>query len=150
MTPPPGGQMGAGPMGRWNFGAPKAKPRDMRGTLVRLWALTNGARGGLGWILALSAFASASAIFSPKIIGDAIDRIDKGNYAAWIIAMLLSLYVSDWLVRFLQQFFQCGIILRPFFNVELRRDFIGCQRERDVIQYDLFHRALLSVVPVFP
>ena len=92
-----------------NFGAPKAKPRDMRGTLARLWALTEGARGGLGWILALSAFASASAIFSPTIIGWAVEAIDEGNYAAWILATLFALYLTDWLVRFLQQFFMASI-----------------------------------------
>ena len=48
---------------------PVVKPRDLKGTLVRLWKITKGRRKGLGWILALSAQASASAILSPLVIG---------------------------------------------------------------------------------
>ena len=41
------------------------KPKNMKGTLGRLWRLTKGQRKGLGWILLLSAFASAASILSP-------------------------------------------------------------------------------------
>ena len=104
MTPP------AGPrFGRMMGGTPAVKPKDMRGTLRRLWDLTEGHRQGIGIIMLLSAFASASAILSPLIIGDAVNRIDSGNYASWVLALLFALYLTDWLVRFLQQFFMASI-----------------------------------------
>jgi ATP-binding cassette subfamily B protein len=105
--------------GRRNFGAPHAKPKDLRGTLSRLWALTKGHRRGLGWIWLLSFFASASAILSPLIIGDAVGRIDSGNYAAWILMILFSLYAADWLVRFLQQFFMASIGQRIILHIRV-------------------------------
>jgi ATP-binding cassette subfamily B multidrug efflux pump len=113
MTPPPS------PFGRRNFGGPQAKPKDLRGTLVRLWALTKGSRQGLGWIWLLSLLASASAVLSPLIIGDAVGRIDTGNYAAWILFLLLGLYAADWLVRFLQQFFMASIGQRIILRIRV-------------------------------
>ena len=46
-------------------GVPAVKPKDMKGTLLRLWKLTQGHRKGLGFILLLSALASGSAICLP-------------------------------------------------------------------------------------
>lgn len=90
-------------------GVPGVKPKDMKGTLRRLWELTKGHRQGLGWIFLLSAVASASAIISPLLIGDAVNLIDSGDSALWILGLLLALYIADWLVRFLQQFFMASI-----------------------------------------
>ena len=50
MTPPPINRNGRGPMFR-----PREKPKNLKGTLLRLWSLTKGQRKGLGWILLLSA-----------------------------------------------------------------------------------------------
>lgn len=88
---------------------PVVKPRDLKGTLIRLWKLTKGSRQGLGWILLLSAFASASAIFSPYVIGNAVSRVDSGNPLGSILFLLAGLYLCDWLVRFLQQFFMASL-----------------------------------------
>ncbi len=96
-------------MGGIMHGAPAKKPKDMRGTLARLWALTKGHRQGLGWILALSALASAAAIVSPLLIGGIVGRIDAGQPALLLLGLLLGLYVLDWLTRFLQQFFMASI-----------------------------------------
>ena len=104
--PPPGlGGMGRRPM----RGRTVEKPKDLEGTLIRLWNLTKGHRKGLGWILLLSALSSASAIFSPFVIGWAITEIDQRNPGIIILLILLGLYLSDWLVRFLQQFFMASI-----------------------------------------
>jgi len=96
---------------------PSVKPKDMRGTLERLWKLTEGNRRGLGWIMLLSAFASISTILSPLIIGNAVNRIDSGSAVLWVLALLLGLYVSDWLSRFLQQFFMASIGQRIVLNI---------------------------------
>ena len=106
-TTPPPASMGA--VGRGQRGKPPVKPKDMKGTLRRLWSFTNGHRKGLGWIMALSALSSASAILSPLVIGDAVTAIDSAKPAEAILFLLLALYFCDWLVRFLQQFFMASI-----------------------------------------
>lgn len=85
------------------------KPKDMKGTLLRLWQLTKGRRKGLGWILLLSGLASGSAILSPYLIGEAVNLIDGGKPAFQLLPLLAGLYLSDWLVRFLQRFFMASI-----------------------------------------
>ncbi|MGI6238754.1 MAG: ABC transporter ATP-binding protein [Christensenellales bacterium] len=110
-SPPTGG------FGRFRPGTPGVKPKDLRGTLRRLWDITTGHRRGLPLILALSAFASASAIFSPLIIGDAVNRIDAGDSAAWILIVLFALYFGDWLIRFLQQFLMASIGQRIILHI---------------------------------
>ena len=84
---------------------PREKPKNLKGTLLRLWSLTKGQRKGLGWILLLSALTSASAILSPFVIGQAVTALDAGNPAQIILLLLLALYVSDWLVRFYNNFY---------------------------------------------
>ena len=88
---------------------PVVKPRDLKGTLVRLWKITKGRRKGLGWILALSAQASASAILSPLVIGRAVNMVDTGHPVMTILLILTGLYLCDWLVRFLQQFLMASV-----------------------------------------
>lgn len=90
MAPPP--QMGGrGPM----RGRPVVKPKDLKGTLFRLWALTKGHRKGLGWILLLSAFSSAAAILSPLVIGEAVNAVNGQNPVMMILLLLLALYIGD-------------------------------------------------------
>lgn len=81
----------------------------MKGTLRRLWALTKGQRKGLGWILLLSAPASLAAIFSPYLTGRIVTVIVGGDAILFPLCVLCGLYVSDWLIRFLQQFFMATI-----------------------------------------
>lgn len=85
------------------------KPKNMKGTLARLWSLTRGHRQGLGLILFLSALASAAGILSPYISGEAVTRIESGDTAKFVLILLAILYVSDWLIRFLQNFLMAGI-----------------------------------------
>ncbi len=114
MTPPPGRQFGG-----MRHGVPGIKPKDMRGTLRRLWEMTEGHRQGLGLILLLSALASASTILSPLLIGSAVNRIDAGHFALWIFGLLLLLYGTDWLVRFLQQFLMASIGQRIILHIRV-------------------------------
>ena len=101
FTPPPPGRMGR------NFQV--VKPKNMKGTLLRLWELTRGHRKGMGWILLFSALSSGSSILSPYLIGETVNRIDAGEPAARFIMLLAAMYVCDWLVRFLQRFFMASI-----------------------------------------
>lgn len=110
MTPPPA------PVGRMR-GVPAVKPKDMKGTLVRLWKLTEGHRKGLGWILLLSGLASGSAVLSPYFIGRAVNCIDRGDPGMSLLVILAALYVGDWLIRFLQQFFMAAIGQRMILHI---------------------------------
>ncbi|MCI8544213.1 ABC transporter ATP-binding protein [Acetatifactor aquisgranensis] len=98
-------------------GVPAVKPKDMKGTLVRLWNLTKGHRKGLGWILLLSALASGSAVLSPYLIGRAVNSIDNGNPGLYLLAILAALYLGDWLIRFLQQFLMAGVGQRMILHI---------------------------------
>lgn len=118
VTPPPA-PMGSG-AGRASLrGRPVEKPKDLRGTLARLWRLTQGRRKGLGWILLLSALTSISAILSPLAIGEAVNALDSGSPAQMLLIMLLGLYLSDWLARFLQQFFMASIGQRLIHHIRI-------------------------------
>lgn len=105
MTPPPS-TMGGKHRGLHGI---VQKPRDLKGTLLRLWHLTKGSRKGLGWILLFSALASASAILSPFIIGIAVTAVNNGNPVICILLILMALYIGDWLIRFLQQFLMASV-----------------------------------------
>ncbi|WP_321002932.1 ABC transporter ATP-binding protein [Eisenbergiella porci] len=111
MAPPPSS------FGKGQRGKPVVKPKDMKGTLRRLWELTQGQRKGLGWLLALSAASSASTILSPLLIGTAVTSIDTGNPALRLLILLAALYLTDWLVRFLQQFFMAAIGQRIILHI---------------------------------
>ena len=63
MTPPPGG------FGGRARNMQVVKPKNMKGTLLRLWKLTKGKRKGIELLLVLSVLTSASAVLSPYIIG---------------------------------------------------------------------------------
>ena len=118
VTPPPA-PMGSG-AGRASLrGRPVEKPKDLKGTLARLWRLTQGRRKGLGWILLLSALTSISAILSPLAIGEAVNALDSGSPAQMLLIMLLGLYLSDWLARFLQQFFMASIGQRLIHHIRI-------------------------------
>lgn len=111
IAPPPSS------FGKGQRGKPVVKPKDMKGTLRRLWELTQGQRQGLGWLMLLSAVASASTILSPLLIGTAVTAIDTGNPALQLLILLAALYLTDWLVRFLQQFFMAAIGQRIILHI---------------------------------
>ncbi len=93
------------------------KPKNMKGTLQRLWRLTKGQRKGLGWILFLSALASGASILSPYITGRAVTAISRGDMVLWVLSCLMGLYLSDWLVKFLQAFFMASIGQRVIHHI---------------------------------
>ncbi len=85
------------------------KPKNMKGTLSRLWKLTSGHAHGLVWILLFSALASVSAILSPYVIGKVVDRVDTGNPFLFLLILLAGIYACDWLSRFMQQFLMASV-----------------------------------------
>lgn len=116
LTPPPASMN----TGRGGIRQPAVKPRDLKGTLLRLWKMTKGSRKGLGWMLLFSAFASASAILSPLVIGQAVTAVDNREPITTILLLLITLYLGDWLVRFLQQFLMASIGQKMIHHIRIR------------------------------
>lgn len=95
------------------------KPKNFKGTLLRLFRLTKGHRKGLGWILILSALASAAAILSPYITGEATAAIKSENPVTFILILLFALYIGEWIVKFLLQFLMATIGQRIIHHIRL-------------------------------
>ncbi len=85
------------------------KPKDLKGTLKRLWDLTKGHRNGLSWVLLLSALSSIASIVSPYVTGNAISAVDTQSPLTAVLLMLIGLYVTEALIKFLQQFLMASI-----------------------------------------
>ena len=96
---------------------PVIKPKDMKGTLVRLWKLTEGQRKGMGIILVLSALASVGGIVSPLFIGWVVTAIDQQSPVMGFLALLIFLYVGEWMVSFLQQFLMASTGQRIIYRI---------------------------------
>lgn len=99
------------------MGANVVKPKDLKGTLLRLWNLTRGHRNGLGFILILSALASAASIISPYLTGKIVTTIKDGSPVGTLLIFLIILYVSEWLIKFLQSFFMARISQRIIHHI---------------------------------
>ena len=98
-----------GGIARQARGKAAVKPKDMRGTLLRLWGLTRGERGGLWCIFLLSGLAALASVLSPYVTGLAVTAISGGDGVLWILMCLVGLYGCDWLVKFFQAFFMASI-----------------------------------------
>lgn len=88
------------------------KPKNMKGTLSRLWSLTKGHRQGLWLVFALSGLASLSAMLTPLLIGKIIDSINNGHLSVMLLAFLLLAYIGDWAVRFAQNYIMASVSQR--------------------------------------
>ena len=105
--------------------------------------MTKGSRKGFGWMLLLSALASASTIFSPFLIGKVVNQIGAGLEAGLLIAILAGLYAGDWLCRFLQQFFMAGIGQRIILHI--RETLFGAMKKLPLAFFDAHrHGELMS------
>lgn len=111
---PPANSNGISRPGR---GGVVVKPKNMKGTLARLWGLTKGKRKGLGWILLLSALASLAAILSPYLSGEAVTAIDRRDKVSAVLFGLALLYLCDWLIKFLQAFCMASIGQKIIYHI---------------------------------
>jgi ATP-binding cassette subfamily B multidrug efflux pump len=122
------------PVRHYQRGAAVVKPKNMKGTLRRLLEMTRGHRRGLGWVLLLSALTSVSAIGSPVVIGEAVNRIYARSAAAGMIALLCAFYIGDWLVRFLQQFLMASIGQKLILHI--RKTIFGAMQRLPLSYFD--------------
>lgn len=119
------------------------KPKNMKGTLRRLWKLTRGHRKGFGWILLLSAVASVSAILSPYVTGRAVAAVSGGDGVLWVLSCLGGLYLCDWLVRFLQGLLMASMGQRVIHHI--RQTLFGQVRQLPLSFFDRHrHGELMS------
>lgn len=88
------------------------KPKNMKGTLSRLWSLTKGRRQGLWLVFVLSGLASLSAMLTPLLIGKIIDSINNGHLSVTLLVFLLLAYIGDWAVRFAQNYIMASVSQR--------------------------------------
>ncbi|MCI1211434.1 ABC transporter ATP-binding protein [Bifidobacterium tibiigranuli] len=85
-------------------GAAVVKPKNMRGTLRRLFDMTAGQRRELIPVFALSGLGAGSAVLSPLLVGLVISTIATGDPITTILLVLAAVYLVDWLVNFSQQY----------------------------------------------
>ncbi|HPT94026.1 MAG: ABC transporter ATP-binding protein [Limnochordia bacterium] len=93
------------------------KPKNMKGTLARLWELTKGNRRGLFMVLVLSAFGSGASILSPYITGKTVTMVSHSEPITWILIYLSVLYLCDWLIKFSQAFLMAAIGQRVIHHI---------------------------------
>lgn len=103
--------------------APKARPRNTKETLIRLWAYLSRHRGSLFILFLLTALSSAIALAGPYLIGVAIDRyIIPGDYAGLLrlCAGLLAIYVLGTAASWIQVYMMTKVSQRTVW--EMRKD----------------------------
>lgn len=98
-TPPPRDVSG---INRKNRGV-YTKPKDMRGTIHRLWDITKGKRNGFVFILVLSSLSSIASVLSPLVTGRIITSISLSSFSIALVLALCAIYFSDYIFKTLQQ-----------------------------------------------
>jgi ATP-binding cassette subfamily B protein len=121
-TPPMPPTIGR-PGGAHRFRGPVVKPKNLKGTLRRLWDYFGKERKMLSFIFALILVDSAITLLSPYLIGKAVDamglhtgKVDF-NFLEMTIVILAVAYVSDAILTFLQGWLMAGVSQRIVRNL---------------------------------
>ena len=93
------------------------KPRDMRGTIVRLWRLFDKQRGPLIAVFLLASLGSGIGLAGPWLIGRAVDAIDTKTGVDFpqlyrIMLYLALAYGAGALLSWLQEWWIAGVAQR--------------------------------------
>lgn len=109
-----GGGFPGGPGGRGR--GPVAKPKNLKGTLARLWQYIGRERKMLGFIFAIIVADALLTLSGPYLIGVAVDAIPRagGSFKLLELAILaLALvYAGDMLLTLLQGWLMAGVSQR--------------------------------------
>ena len=109
----PGGHGG----GR-RFGMPAEKPKNFRGTMLRLWHFFGREKKSLLVVFSLVLVDASVVLFAPYLTGRAIDTMRGGAHSVLFgslrtaILMLLGVYLTDVLLTFANNFLMAGISQR--------------------------------------
>lgn len=118
------GMMGGGPMG--GMGMPVEKAKDAKGTLRKLLAYLAPNKTGIIAVVALAVLSTLFAIFGPKILGQATNKLFEGltlkffvpgasvdwQGIATILLTMLGLYAASAAFSYIQQWIMAGIAQR--------------------------------------
>jgi ATP-binding cassette subfamily B multidrug efflux pump len=123
MTGPPMGMghpmgMPGGPGGRGMMA--KARAKNTRGTLLRLWNYLRKQRLGLIAVVLLTICSTALTLAGPYLIGTAIDKYllpRDYNGLLWICLVLLGVYVLSSAMTWVQLYVMTGVSQRTVWNL---------------------------------
>lgn len=110
------GGFGGRPGGR--FGKPSEKPKDFKKTMARVWGYIGKERKLLSLVIIFLMVDVAIGLSIPYIIGRSIDAMSGGkemvklSMLGFMVILLLSMYLTDALVTFLQGWMMAGISQR--------------------------------------
>jgi ATP-binding cassette subfamily B multidrug efflux pump len=103
---------------RGGMRAPVVKPKDFKGTLLRLWKFFSREKVMLLVISVFILLDSAIGLLVPYLTGHAVDAMAKGfglvnfNLLITILAVILAAYICDGLISFTQNFLMAGVSQR--------------------------------------
>src|SRR5437016_12615602 len=125
------GGMQGGPMGRGGWGAmgrPVEKPKDFKGTALRLLGYFRPQKYRLMIVLVTAIIGTAFNILGPKILGLATTKLFDGliakfrafqlhqpapgidfKYIATVLLILLGLYIISAIFMYVQQYVMAGV-----------------------------------------
>ncbi|MGZ9585731.1 ABC transporter ATP-binding protein [Paenibacillus marinisediminis] len=119
-----------GPGGPHGIGKPKVKPKDMLGTLLKIWAYLSSEKTKLALILFMIVLSSALKLLGPFLLGYAIDHYisTKGDQGLPLLVGALGLtYLGYAAATWLQSIWMINIAQRAVFR--MRADlFTGLHR----------------------
>lgn len=116
------GPGGRGP-GGFNRMAVVVKPKNLTGTVRRLWGYFGKERKLLSFIFILIMASTVIGLSVPYLIGKAIDSMSKGKlyvnfeFLEGIILVLLIAYTLDYIISVTQGFFMAGVSQRIVKNL---------------------------------
>ncbi|WP_045514741.1 ABC transporter ATP-binding protein [Neobacillus niacini] len=117
-TPPPLSIPGRpGGFGGHRRGGPIAKPKNFKETMRRLWHYFGNERKMLTIVFLFIFFSAALSLLSPFLIGKAIDTISLDNkvdfnFLEVMIIILISAFILDALLTFMQGWLMAGVSQR--------------------------------------
>ncbi len=99
------------------------KPKNLKGTLMRLWDYILPERVGMLIVFGMAASSALTAMITPLLIGRAIDTIKAGDLPTKIILILLSVYIGNTFIWILQGRINAAVSQRIVLN--LRKTLFG-------------------------
>ena len=116
--------------------APGEKPKNLGGTLSRVWRYLARFRAGVVLVVACSALSTLFSIVGPKVLGDATTELFSGltamvagtgevDFAAVgrVLATALCIYLASCGFRIVQEWAMAGVVQRVCYT--LRRDVLA-------------------------